>query len=77
MALYAKAYSAITFYNTILASPASDVSLYGVAISRPVSFIVLTTLSKEILRESHKKLARLTALIARIAATAFRSMQGI
>ena len=63
--------------NLSFASPASAVSLYFFEMSRPVSFITRMTLSSEIFLESLRKLARLTALIARIAATALRSMQGI
>ena len=43
----------------------------------PVWYMVSTTKSKEILRLPDRKLARDRALMARMAATALRSMQGI
>lgn len=43
----------------------------------PVSYIVRTTMSKEMVLVPTSMCARFEASIARFAATAFRSMQGI
>ena len=47
------------------------------SMSLPVRYMVATTSSNEILRLAYRKRDRLTELMARMAATALRSMQGI
>ena len=51
----------------ILASPPSAVSRYSRERSLPVSYMVRTTASKPILEAKDRKVAKLIALIARIA----------
>lgn len=61
----------------VFASPPSEVSRYAQAISRPVSRMVTITESSDIFLVPDKKFDILAAFIARIAATALRSMHGI
>ena len=60
----------------IFARPPSEVSRKRRFMLVPVSYIVRIAISREIRCVSDRKYERLQAFMARMAATAFRSMQG-